>query len=184
MNCDVWPDTMPQWQQAAQDEMRKYLAKKAILSFRPQMGNQGSLGTRSQWQRRFGQCGQGGSSSSCDPNVMDVDAITTQNPLSEEEKKRLMAEGRCFFCKQQGHMSRNCPKKPSHQNAAPASPQPTQNAPPPPRARVARADNEETVVATSEPKDGVDSVVNSIGHLDEGERQELIDKLFAGGKDF
>jgi Retrotransposon gag protein len=32
MNCDVWPDTMPQWQQAAQDEMRKYLTKKAIVT--------------------------------------------------------------------------------------------------------------------------------------------------------
>jgi Retrotransposon gag protein len=49
MNQDVWPDTMPQWQQAARDEMRKYLTKKAILSFRPQMGNQGNLGTRNQW---------------------------------------------------------------------------------------------------------------------------------------
>jgi Zinc knuckle len=96
--------------------MRKYLAKKAILSFHPQMGNQGNLGTRSQWQRRFGQRGQGGGSSSRDPNAMDVDAITTRNSLSEEEKKRLMAEGRCFFCKQQGHMSKNCPKKPSRQS--------------------------------------------------------------------
>jgi Zinc knuckle len=95
-----------------------------------------------------------------------------------------MAEGRCFFCKQQGHMSRNCPKKPSCQNAAPTSPQPARNAPSPPRVRAARADDEETVVATPEPKDGVDDVVNSIGHLSKGERQELIDKLFAGGKDF
>jgi Retrotransposon gag protein/Zinc knuckle len=182
MNRDVWPDSMPQWQQAARDEMRKYLAKKAILSFRPQMGNQGSLGTRNQWQRCFGQRGQGGGSSSHDPNAMDVDAINTRNPLSEEEKKRLMAEGRCFFCKQQGHMSRNCPKKPSRANAP--NPQPSRNAPPPPRARTARADDEETVVAAPEPKEGVDDVVNSIGHLNEGERQELIDKLFAGGKDF
>jgi Zinc knuckle len=184
MNRDIWPETMLQWQQAARDEIRKYLAKKAILSFRPSMGNQGSLGTRNQWQRRFGQRRLGGSSSSRDPNAMDVDAITTRNPLSEEEKKRLMAEGRCFFCKQQGHMSRNCPKKPSRQNAAPTSPQPARNAPPPPRARAARADDEETVVAAPEPKDGVDDVINSIGHLNEGERQELIDKLFAGGKDF
>jgi Retrotransposon gag protein len=50
MNRDVWPDTMAQWQQVARDELRKYLAKKAILSFRPSMGNQGSLGTRNQWQ--------------------------------------------------------------------------------------------------------------------------------------
>jgi Retrotransposon gag protein/Zinc knuckle len=184
MNRDVWPDTMPQWQQAARDEMRKYLAKKAILSFRPQMGNQGSLGTRNQWQHRFGQCGQGGGSSSHNPNAMDVDAISTRNPLSDEEKRRLMAEGRCFFCKQQGHMSRNCPKKPSRQNVVPTGSQPTQNAPPPPRAHAVHADNEETVVAAPEPKEGVDDVVNSIGHLNKGERQELIDKLFARGKDF
>jgi Retrotransposon gag protein len=87
MNRDVWPETMPQWQQAARDKMRKYLAKKAILSFCPQMGNQGSLGTRNQWQRCFGQCRQGGGSSSCDPNAMDVDAISTRNSLSEEEKR-------------------------------------------------------------------------------------------------
>jgi hypothetical protein len=78
-------------------------------------------------------------------------------------------------------MSRNCPKKPSCLNTVP---QLQRNAPPPPRARTARADDEETVVATPEPKEGVDSVVDSIGHLNEGERQELIDKLFAGGKDF
>jgi hypothetical protein len=40
------------------------------------------------------------------------------------------------------------------------------------------------VVAALEQKEGVDNVVNSIGHLNKGERQELIDKLFAGGKDF
>jgi Retrotransposon gag protein len=33
MNQDVWPKTMAQWQQVARDELRKYLAKKAILSF-------------------------------------------------------------------------------------------------------------------------------------------------------
>jgi Retrotransposon gag protein len=77
MNQDIWPETMAQWQQAARDELRKYLAKKAILSFHPSMGNQGNLGTRNQWQCRFGQCRQGGASSSCDPNAMDVDAIST-----------------------------------------------------------------------------------------------------------
>jgi Retrotransposon gag protein/Zinc knuckle len=184
MNRDIWPKTMAQWQQAARDELRKYLAKKAILSFRPQNSNQGNLGTRTQWQRCFGQCGQGGSSSSHNPNAMDVDAINTRNPLSEEEKWWLMAEGRCFFCKQQGHMSRNCPKKLNRSGVTPTSPQPSRNAPPPPRAHATRADDEETIVAMPEPKEGVDDVVNSIGHLNKGEKQELIDKLFAGGKDF
>jgi Zinc knuckle len=115
---------------------------------------------------------------------MDVDAISTRNPLSEEEKKRLMAEGPCFFCKQQGHMSRNCPKKPNRLSTPPSNPQPPRNAPPPPRVHTTRADDEETVVEAPAPKDGVDEVVNLIGHLNEGEQQELIDKLFAGGKDF
>jgi hypothetical protein len=50
--------------------------------------------------------------------------------------------------------------------------------------QTAHADDEETVVTAPEPKEGVNDVVNSIGHLNKGERQELIDKLFAGGKDF
>jgi hypothetical protein len=114
---------------------------------------------------------------------MDMDAISTWNPLSEEEKQHLMAEGWCFFCKQQGHMSQNCPKKPSR-NTTPASPQPSWNALPSPQAWAAYVDDKETIIAVPEPKEGVDEVVNSIGHLDEGERQELINKLFAGGKDF
>jgi hypothetical protein len=95
-----------------------------------------------------------------------------------------MAEGCCFFCKQQGHMSRGCPKKPNQQNITSSNPQPSCSAPPPPRVRTAHADDEEMVVAAPEQKEGVDDVVNSIGHLNEGERQELIDKLFARGKDF
>jgi Retrotransposon gag protein len=183
MNRDVWPKTMMQWQQAARDELHKYLAKKAILSFQPSMGNQGNLGTRNQWQCHFGQHRQGGGSSSHNPNVIDVDAISTRNPLSDEEKQCLMAKGWCFFCKQQGHMSRGCPKKPSQQNVTPTSPQPSCNAPSPSKVRTTWADDKEMVV-TPEQKEGVNDVVNSISHLNKGERQELIDKLFAGGKDF
>ena len=43
---------------------------------------------------------------------MDVDlAELRRGRLSEAERKKLQAEGRCFFCKAQGHMSRQCPKK-------------------------------------------------------------------------
>ncbi|ESK82722.1 hypothetical protein Moror_5689 [Moniliophthora roreri MCA 2997] len=33
------------------------------------------------------------------------------NQLSEEERKKYMANGRCFRCAKQGHMSRDCPTK-------------------------------------------------------------------------
>jgi hypothetical protein len=44
---------------------------------------------------------------------MDVDMIQAMQMgrLSLEEQWRLRNEGRCFFCKQQGHISRACPKK-------------------------------------------------------------------------
>jgi len=51
---------------------------------------------------------------------MDVDVAETNRAeskpgtfkqLTPEEKKRLQAEGRCFRCKKQGHLSRDCPDK-------------------------------------------------------------------------
>jgi hypothetical protein len=41
---------------------------------------------------------------------MDVDTIHT-TPLTEEMKKKLQAEGHCYHCQKQGHMSHNCPAK-------------------------------------------------------------------------
>ena len=43
-------------------------------------------------------------------------AITTSTPrpssyMTDEEKERLSREGRCFFCKEHGHLSRDCELK-------------------------------------------------------------------------
>ena len=43
---------------------------------------------------------------------MDVDcAELGKGRLSEAKQKKLQVEGRCFFCKAQGHMSYQCLKK-------------------------------------------------------------------------
>ncbi|KAF9470907.1 hypothetical protein BDN70DRAFT_820720, partial [Pholiota conissans] len=34
-------------------------------------------------------------------------------PLSEKERADLLAAGKCFYCKEAGHMARNCPKRSS-----------------------------------------------------------------------
>ncbi|KAI0070539.1 hypothetical protein K474DRAFT_1669982 [Panus rudis PR-1116 ss-1] len=35
---------------------------------------------------------------------------SAREKLSEKEKEELQAAGKCFICKEAGHMSRNCPK--------------------------------------------------------------------------
>ena len=45
-----------------------------------------------------------------DPNAMDIDRLTT------EERTTLMKEGKCFKCRKQGHLSRNCPTRNQTQN--------------------------------------------------------------------
>jgi len=40
-----------------------------------------------------------------DPNAMDVDAMTL------EERSSLMKKGACFYCKECGHISKECPRK-------------------------------------------------------------------------
>ena len=45
-----------------------------------------------------------------DPNAMDIDRLTT------EERTTLMKEGKCFKCRKQGHLSRDCPTRNQTQN--------------------------------------------------------------------
>ena len=43
---------------------------------------------------------------------MDVDAVQVgRGQMSEAERTRLQNERQCFFCKEQGHISKYCPKK-------------------------------------------------------------------------
>ena len=58
---------------------------------------------------------------------MDVNiAELGKGRLSKAEQKKLQTEGRCFFCKAQGHMSHQCPKKGGRTGNAqnPTRPQP------------------------------------------------------------
>ena len=41
---------------------------------------------------------------------MDVDA-TKYTPLTDQERAQLSKTGACFYCRKQGHISRNCPNK-------------------------------------------------------------------------
>jgi hypothetical protein len=101
---------------------------------------------------------------------MDVDvAQMQQGRLSEEERKRLRNEGRCFFCKNQGHLSHQCPKKTKSR---------TEN---PPRSRTFTArtikTDEATVVNAIDAKPDRMAILKGIQGMSATERSQLLDDL-------
>ena len=42
---------------------------------------------------------------------VDLNVVRTRMRLPPDEYKKLVTEGRCFHCKQRGHLSRSCPDK-------------------------------------------------------------------------
>src|SRR6266404_5066741 len=119
MNRSKWPETIHQWQAAAREENKRYAIKKNLgLARSPKDGKD----RKQQWKAAL----KGKQKDNSVP--MEVDAAQTRRPLTEHQEK-LKKEGRCFHCKAQGHMSRECPKKtnkpPPYSKAQVAMTQPT-----------------------------------------------------------
>jgi hypothetical protein len=105
---------------------------------------------------------------------MDIDlAEVGSSQLSETEQKRLQVEGRCFFCKAQGHMSRQCPKKQSRTGNPPNLTRPrTINAR---TAETEAKDNILTIITA--PNLDRKAVLKGIQGMNMEERTQLLDEL-------
>jgi Zinc knuckle len=108
------PDTLAEWQEAARKHSATWTEQKLFKEL-----HGGSLGritqllgnARGQQQQCHPQqTPRPAPQPQRDPNAMDVD-VTTTNRTPDPDRKRLIREGRCFYCKEQGHLSRECPVK-------------------------------------------------------------------------
>ena len=121
----------------------------------------------------------------CNPNAMDVDTIQV-NQLLAEAKEKCVKEGRCFRCQEQGHRSRECPRKKAS-DATTKFVNNTQRA----HVRTSQvvddrdtdADNAKSVDMNTTAFSKTDTIHN-LRALKEEECLELIDKLFKEEKDF
>ncbi len=108
---------------------------------------------------------------------MEVDAAQTRRPLTEHQEK-LKKEGRCFHCEAQGHMSRECPKKPNK---------------PPPYTKAQAAVTQTitatttTEVATTQVKtdeEKVNRLVAELKGLNDDVQDKVLNGAFVGQEDF
>jgi hypothetical protein len=151
------PESMDEWQTAAHREVAKI---KELQSSGLAGPRRNQLSRDNHAYQNTGQCSHANRNSKHVP--MDVDATNVTTPfkkLTDEERAQYRAEGRCFRCRTQGHMARNCPKNANAQNVsnrqntntreasivsniAPVTPttsSPTPNVPPPPPPKLSYA---------------------------------------------
>jgi len=102
-----WPSNMEEWKEAARKEVNrsKEIENAGLNRF---FRNQ-TTRDNSQYQTQK----QSNSTRNSGIVPMEVDATGMTLPfkkLTDEERAKYRAEGRCFRCRTQGHMARNCPK--------------------------------------------------------------------------
>ena len=102
---------------------------------------------------------------------MDLSMGHLGGNLSDTDKKKLMDEGRCFYCKEKGHRANWCPKKPRQR------PPSTQNSLPS-RARTTEVTEDKNA------KEEVRDLRMQLQAMTTKDRGELLDSLMRDDLDF
>ena len=104
------PRTWLDWTRAAQKYQQKYLLIRLALGMNT--GNSSPKNhkkpqTPEQWKAAWNN------KKGSDPNAMDTTPGQTRaRKIDADERTELMKAGKCFTCKKQGHLSRDCPQRP------------------------------------------------------------------------
>jgi hypothetical protein len=123
--------------------------------------------TQQQWQQRFAK----------DNNAMDTTPghIRARAALSENEMAQLHREGKCFKCKRQGHIGRNCPNQNSQIRATDTNTT-SQDAT---NTSTASSGASNTIIPShSIKKINAQELVELVREMDQGEKDKVIQDIF------
>ena len=160
------PQTLDEWQEAARTEVLRQAQINADLGPNPFPRQEGPQNLQRQ---------QGGGYCPRDPSLamvpMDLSMGRLGGNLTDADKKKLMDEGRCFYCKEKGHRANRCPKKPRQRP-------PVAQATFPSRTRVAETTDGEHA------KEEVWDLRMQLQAMTTEDRGELLDSLMRDDLDF
>src|SRR6266571_6921168 len=122
--CETWPTDMDGWKEAARKETERFREIQNVGLALCNRNNQQRPSRNNQQYQSTNAPHNTPRSNSVVP--MDVDATSTSHApalplkkLTDEERKKLLAEGQCFRCRQQGHMAKFCPTRDAQGNTTP-----------------------------------------------------------------
>ena len=107
------PATLNEWKTTAKKEiLRRAQIKAEMLS-----QNNARMPFPGKPFQKFNQPRNNVATGASQPHYvpMDIDVARLRGPLTPEERKRLMEENRCFYCRDKGHRVNKCWKKPNNQ---------------------------------------------------------------------
>ena len=154
------PVTWDEWTATARLQHQEYI----FLKDRTRKGEQRFGGTKGQWQKAF--------SYPKDPNAMDIGRTRARATLTEEDKQRLQAKGRCFRSQKQGYILCNSPQRP------------------PARAAEESTSTITTVSSTAPPTPALtdeqkaDTIIAMLGTQLQGVQDVMANKMFEEEEDF
>ena len=93
---------------------------------------------------------------------MDVDRARAQQ-LTMEERMELMKTGKCFTCKQMGHLSRDCPRRVPRNNT---------------RASTSKVEEDDPSPEPAKIKFSADDIIEIMKNADDKDKDEVIQKVF------
>jgi hypothetical protein len=162
------PVTWTDWVRAAQKYQQKYLLVQANLGDRrskdPAKGQKNH--SKEQWQQALRPKPR-------DPNVMEIDRVRARQ-ITTDERAELMKAGKCFTCRKQGHLSRDCSQRSSRlrTNVHASTSQ----------VKV-EDDNEEEDTPKTKARVGktkylADEIIEIMGNAEDDDKDEVIQKVF------